>query len=73
MSAQPQDSHEVDAFILPGQRPNVKWRIVRNICYWAAAMLVDEREASYTSLAARPEPGDPMLRKIERRYFHEPD
>lgn len=62
---------EVDAFVMPGERDDVEWHIVRRPCYWAADMLVGGRRASYTSLDARPEPGDPLLTKIERNYFHE--
>lgn len=71
MSEPVQTPIEVDAFVLAGERANVKWRITRRIAFWDCQMLVDERNASNTSLPHQPEKGDPLLTKIERNYFHE--
>lgn len=63
--------HEADAFMLPGQRPNVQWSVARNICYWSAEMQVEGRTTTRTTLSHRPEAGDARLAELEANHFHE--
>lgn len=65
-------NREVDAFVLPGKRKAVRWHVARRSrMIWLIEMEHEGRPAVTSTIAHRPDRGDPALAELERRFFHE--